>query len=87
MGTLEPSLSFSVEHDLAQSAKDYSFVFVKGQTFDGSSAEPDRTVGRIGAGLKARFGKGLGLDLKADTTLGGSNGDDRRASAQLSYRF
>ena len=87
MGTLEPSLSFSVEHDLAQSAKDYSFGFVKGQTFDGTSGEPDRTVGRIGAGLKARFGKGLGLDLKADTTLGGSNGDDRRASAQLSYRF
>jgi len=87
LGYIAPSLRVSMDRDLSQSAKTYRFGFVGGQNFDETYREPHRTVGRVGVGLKARLGRGLGLDLSADSAISGSDGDDRRASAQLSYRF
>ncbi len=87
LGYITPALRVSIDRDLAQSAKTYRFGFVGGQNFDETYREPDRTVGRVGVGLKARLGQGLGLDLTADSAISGSDGDDRRAAAQLSYRF
>jgi outer membrane autotransporter protein len=86
-GYITPALRVSVDRDLSQSAKTYRFGFVGGQNFDETYREPDRTVGRVGVGLKARLSRGLGLDLTADSAISGSDGDDRRAAAQLSYRF
>ncbi len=87
LGYIAPSLRISMDRDLSQSAKTYRFGFVGGQNFDETYREPNRTVGRVGVGLKGRLGRGLGLDLTADSAISGSDGDDRRASAQLSYRF
>jgi phospholipase/lecithinase/hemolysin/uncharacterized protein YhjY with autotransporter beta-barrel domain len=87
LGYIAPSLRVSIDRDLSQSAKTYRFGFVGGQNFDETYREPNRTVGRVGVGLKARLGRGLGLDLTADSAVSGSDGDDRRAAAQLSYRF
>lgn len=87
LGTLAPSVRLSLERDLAQSSKAYRFGFVGGQTFDQTDQEPHRGVARLGVGLKARLGHGLGLDLTADGAVGGSDGDDQRAAVQLSYRF
>lgn len=86
-GYVAPSLRISIDRELSQSADAYRFGFVGGQSFDETYREPNRTVGRIGVGLKARLGRSLGLDLTADSAVSGSDGDDRRAAAQLSYRF
>ncbi|MEY4256393.1 MAG: hypothetical protein RLZZ141_1620 [Pseudomonadota bacterium] len=87
LGYIRPSLRVSIDRALSQSAKTYRFGFVGGQCFDETDREPNRTVGRVRVGLKARLGRGLGLDLSADSAISGSDGDDRRAAAQLSYRF
>lgn len=82
-----PALTVSVDRDLSQSAKDYHFGFVGGQTFDAQYQEPNQTIGRAGIGFKAQLGNGLGLDLSADTAFGGSSREGQRAAAQLTYRF